>query len=103
MIFFWLFLTHLPSLLRSCNLFNDYCDTMENQCGPVSPSLLLFLVLHLNLFEITMTVMVMVMVMVTVQEEECLRRRRSLGEVMHRDQRDMAGKVNNLRIIMISF
>ena len=35
MIRCWLLLSMLP-LLQSCNLFNDYCDTMEDQCGPVS-------------------------------------------------------------------
>ena len=36
MIHCWLLLSMLP-LLQSCNLFNDYCDRMEDQCAPVSP------------------------------------------------------------------
>ena len=37
MIYCWLFSVILPRL-NSCNLFNDYCDTMEDMCGPVSES-----------------------------------------------------------------
>ena len=96
-IFYWLyFITMLP-LLRSCNLFNDYCDTMEDldQCAPVSWDS------HRCYFhEYTLIIQLCLPYYSSdsvgvVQEEECLRRRRrSLqGEVVHRDQRDMAGKV----------